>query len=50
MQTNLADFIRDTPQGQEADRILGHGEVTPSYKEDPGPTFPWRRQGPRHHR
>jgi N-acetylmuramoyl-L-alanine amidase len=24
------------------DRILGHGEVTPSYKEDPGPTFPWR--------
>ena len=22
MQTNLADFIRDTPQGQEADRIL----------------------------
>jgi N-acetylmuramoyl-L-alanine amidase len=25
------------------DRILGHGEVTPSYKEDPGPTFPWRR-------
>jgi N-acetylmuramoyl-L-alanine amidase len=25
------------------DRILGHGEVTPSYKEDPGPTFPWAR-------
>ncbi len=25
------------------ERILGHGEVTPSYKEDPGPTFPWRR-------
>jgi N-acetylmuramoyl-L-alanine amidase len=23
-------------------RILGHGEVTPSYKEDPGPTFPWK--------
>jgi len=23
--------------------ILGHGEVTPSYKEDPGPAFPWRR-------
>jgi N-acetylmuramoyl-L-alanine amidase len=22
--------------------ILGHGEVTPSYKEDPGPTFPWK--------
>ncbi|MDE2370111.1 MAG: N-acetylmuramoyl-L-alanine amidase [Burkholderiales bacterium] len=25
------------------DRILGHGEVSPSYKEDPGPLFPWRR-------
>jgi N-acetylmuramoyl-L-alanine amidase len=25
------------------DRILGHGEVTPSYKVDPGPTFPWKR-------
>ncbi len=24
------------------ERILGHGEVTPSYKEDPGPTFPWQ--------
>jgi N-acetylmuramoyl-L-alanine amidase len=25
------------------ERILAHGEVTPAYKEDPGPTFPWRR-------
>lgn len=25
------------------ERILGHGEVTPSYKQDPGPTFPWKR-------
>ena len=25
-----------------SDRILGHGEVTPAYKEDPGPTFPWK--------
>jgi N-acetylmuramoyl-L-alanine amidase len=25
------------------ERILGHGEVTPAYKEDPGPTFPWKR-------
>ncbi len=25
------------------DRILGHGEVSPSYKEDPGPAFPWQR-------
>lgn len=25
------------------ERVLGHGEVSPSYKEDPGPAFPWRR-------
>ena len=25
------------------ERILGHAEVGPSYKEDPGPTFPWKR-------
>ena len=25
------------------DRVLGHGEVTPAYKEDPGPTFPWKQ-------
>lgn len=25
------------------ERVLGHGEVSPSYKEDPGPTFPWKQ-------
>jgi N-acetylmuramoyl-L-alanine amidase len=25
------------------ERILGHGEVTPQFKQDPGPTFPWAR-------
>lgn len=25
------------------ERILGHGEVSAQYKEDPGPTFPWKR-------
>ena len=25
------------------ERILGHAEVLPQYKEDPGPTFPWKR-------
>jgi len=25
------------------DRILGHNEVQPQAKEDPGPTFPWQR-------
>jgi N-acetylmuramoyl-L-alanine amidase len=29
--------------GIRPERILGHGEVAPSYKEDPGPAFPWRR-------
>ncbi len=29
--------------GIKPEHILGHGEVTPSYKEDPGPTFPWQR-------
>lgn len=24
------------------ERILGHGEVSPQFKQDPGPTFPWR--------
>jgi len=25
------------------ERILGHAEVTPQNKEDPGPAFPWKR-------
>jgi N-acetylmuramoyl-L-alanine amidase len=25
------------------ERIVGHAEVLPQYKEDPGPTFPWKR-------
>jgi N-acetylmuramoyl-L-alanine amidase len=24
------------------DRILGHGEVSPQFKQDPGPGFPWK--------
>ncbi len=41
----LIPLIQDIVKRHEIrpDRILGHGEVTPSYKEDPGPTFPWRR-------
>ena len=41
----LIPLIRDIVQrhGILPERILGHGEVTPAYKEDPGPTFPWRR-------
>ena len=41
----LIPLVQDIVQRHQIrpDRILGHGEVTPSYKEDPGPTFPWRR-------
>lgn len=41
----LIPLVRDIVKRHEIrpERILGHGEVTPSYKEDPGPTFPWRR-------
>lgn len=39
----LLPWVRDIVQRHQIrpDRILGHGEVTPSYKEDPGPAFPW---------
>ena len=39
----LLPLVQDIVQRHQIrpDRILGHGEVTPSYKEDPGPTFPW---------
>lgn len=41
----LIPLVRDivTRHQIKPDRVLGHGEVTPSYKEDPGPTFPWQR-------
>ena len=40
----LVPLVKDIVQRHQIrpDRILGHGEVTPSYKEDPGPTFPWK--------
>ncbi len=39
----LLPLVRDIVQRHQIrpDRVLGHGEVTPSYKEDPGPLFPW---------
>jgi len=41
----LIPLVRDIVQRHQIrpDRILGHGEVSPTYKEDPGPTFPWQR-------
>ena len=40
----LLPLVRDIVQRHQIQpgRILGHGEVTPPYKEDPGPTFPWK--------
>ncbi len=41
----LIPLVQDIVQRHRIrpDRILGHGEVSPAYKEDPGPTFPWQR-------
>ena len=40
----LIPLVRDIVKRHaiKPEYILGHGEVTPSYKEDPGPTFPWK--------
>ncbi len=40
----LIPLVKDIVQRHQIrpDRILGHGEVTPAYKEDPGPAFPWK--------
>jgi N-acetylmuramoyl-L-alanine amidase len=29
--------------GIRPERVVGHGDVLPQYKEHPGPTFPWQR-------
>ena len=41
----LTLLLKDIVQRHQVrpDRILGHGEVTPAYKEDPGPGFPWQQ-------
>jgi N-acetylmuramoyl-L-alanine amidase len=40
----LVPLIKDIAQRHQIkpERILGHGEVSAQYKEDPGPTFPWK--------
>ena len=40
----LLPLVKDIVQRHQIrpERILGHGEVTPAFKEDPGPTFPWQ--------
>lgn len=41
----LVPLIKDIVKrhGILPERILGHGEVSAQYKEDPGPTFPWKQ-------
>ncbi len=40
----LIPLVRDIVKRHQIkpEYILGHGEVSPSYKVDPGPTFPWK--------
>jgi N-acetylmuramoyl-L-alanine amidase len=41
----VIDLVRDIARrhGVRPDRIVGHNEVAPQRKVDPGPKFPWRR-------
>lgn len=41
----LIPLVKDIVQrhGIRPERILGHSDVLPQFKEDPGPTFPWKR-------
>jgi N-acetylmuramoyl-L-alanine amidase len=41
----LIPLVKDIVQrhGIRPERIVGHSDVLPQYKEDPGPTFPWQR-------
>jgi len=40
----LIPLVRDIVARHQIrpERILGHGEVSPQFKQDPGPTFPWK--------
>lgn len=37
----VKDIVRR--HGIRPERIVGHSDVLPQYKQDPGPTFPWKR-------
>ena len=41
----VVELVRELQQrhGVRPHRIVGHGEIQPQTKQDPGPRFPWRR-------
>lgn len=42
---NLLGWIREVHPGVERENVVGHDEVSPGRKTDPGPHFDWSRAG-----